>query len=97
GTAVLGSRLTLQGWSPAGAVLLACAAILCPPLLADVLRRWRPPVTGSHLLVAVAVQSLAVLSRLLARHDRWLLVPAVAAFAGGLVLYAFALRDFDRS
>src|SRR4051812_22744436 len=68
GTAVLGSRLAMQGWAWAGIVLLALAAIAWAPVLAAVLRHWPRPSPGSGFLTAVSAQSLAVLAAGVARQ-----------------------------
>jgi Voltage-dependent anion channel len=97
GTAVLGARLTLLGWSWAGWVLLASAALLCVILMGVLAGVRSFPGTGAGFLVVVAPQSLAVLAASLAR-DMAIVWPALIAllqFAVGLCAYAFMLARFD--
>jgi tellurite resistance protein TehA-like permease len=97
GTAVLGIRLALLGWSWAGIGLLAIATLLWIVLLAPVLRDWVTPTVGLSFVLVVATQSLAVLSAVLAARETatWLLYAALWAFAAGLGFYAFVLARFD--
>lgn len=89
GTAVLGVRLTVLGWSWAGCTLLAIATGLCLILLGDVWKARVLPLTGAAFLVVVAPQSLAVLAAALAQR----LVLGWLGF-GGLLLFAFALGGY---
>ncbi|MFE4257399.1 tellurite resistance/C4-dicarboxylate transporter family protein [Streptomyces sp. NPDC056883] len=96
-TAVLGSRLTLLGWTSVAVGLLVLAAVLWPGLLVAVLRHWGYRMPGAAFLVCVATQGLAVLAgTLTAPTGRdWLGRAALAAFCLGLLLYAEALVRFD--
>lgn len=98
-TTVLGVRISLEGWQSAAVVLLIVAAALWPPLLWLVLRHLRPHMPGAVFLVCVATQGLATLGTVLASAlpAHWLLAPALALFALGLVLYIDALGHFDFS
>ncbi len=97
GTAVLGARLTLLGWSWAGWALLASAALLCLILMGVLAGVRSFPSTGAGFLVVVAPQSLAVLAASLARHMAivWPALIALLPFAFGLCAYAFVLAGFD--
>jgi Voltage-dependent anion channel len=97
GTEVLGSRLTLLGWEGAGIALLGIAFALWLALLGPVLGHLIVPTVGASLLVAVATESLAVLSAALAtaEHTRWLVLVALAALSLGLAFYALLISRFD--
>ena len=97
GTAVLGTRLTLLGWSWAGIATLAIALAFWLVLLTPVLRHWVTPTVGVSLVLTVSTESLAVLSAALAARERapWLLDAALAPFLLGLVFYAFVISRFD--
>jgi tellurite resistance protein TehA-like permease len=97
GTAVLGTRLTLLGWSWAGIALLAVALVLWLTLLTPVLANWVTPTVGVSLVLTVSTESLAVLSAAIAAADRadWLLYASLAPFLLGLAFYAFVIRTFD--
>ncbi len=97
GTAVLGTRLTLLGWSGAGVALLAIALGLWAILLPPVLSHWRTPTVGVSLLLTVSTESLAVLAATLAarEHTRWLLDASLVPFVLGLVFYLFVIARFD--
>jgi len=97
GTAVLGTRLTILGWSWAGIALLVIAACFWLALLAPVLRHWVTPTVGVSLVLTVSTESLAVLSAALAASERadWLLYAALAAFLLGLAFYLFVISRFD--
>lgn len=93
---VVGSRLTLGGAPGAGAALLAIAAALAVAI-------WPIPATrsdrtGSAFLAAVAAFALSALASLVAAgYDApWLVVPALALVLSGGLLYADAVRRFDR-
>jgi hypothetical protein len=97
GTAVLGVRLTLLGWSWAGWTLLAIATTVCLMLL-RVLRNARVlPSSGAAFLLVVAPQSLAVLAARLADRlsSRWLALAALFPFAFGLGAYVLVIARFD--
>ena len=97
GTAVLGARLAMLGWTWAGIAALAIAAVVWALLLTPVLAYWRTPTDGSSLVLAVATESLAALAALLAASERadWLLVIALAPFVLGLGFYVFVIARFD--
>jgi tellurite resistance protein TehA-like permease len=60
GTTVLGTRLTLLGWSWAGITLLVIAACFWLVLLTPVFTRWVTPTVGVSLVLTVSTESLAV-------------------------------------
>jgi tellurite resistance protein TehA-like permease len=97
GTAVLGTRCTMLGWTGAGIGLLVIALALWSTLLGPVLSHWRTPTVGSSLVLTVATESLAVLAAALAARERahWLLVAALVPFGLGLCFYAFVIARFD--
>jgi Voltage-dependent anion channel len=97
GTAVLGARLTMLGWTWSGIASLAIAAVLWALVLVPVLRHWQTPTVGASLLLVVATESLATLMAVLAppEHARWLLVAALAPFVLGLCFYVFVIVRFD--
>jgi tellurite resistance protein TehA-like permease len=96
-TAVLGTRLTLLGWTWVGIATLAIAFALWVVMLGPVLTGWKTPTVGVSLLLAVSAESLAVLCATLAppEHARWLLIAAFLPFALGLGLYVFVISRFD--
>ncbi|MDI2127847.1 tellurite resistance/C4-dicarboxylate transporter family protein [Yinghuangia seranimata] len=97
GTAVLGTRLAVLGWTGVAAALLVVAAAVWPVLLVGVLRHWSRPMPGAAFLVCVATQGLAVLGATLAGLEdaTWLMWTALVLFLLGLVLYVEALVRFD--
>lgn len=97
GTAVLGTRLVLLGWSWAGAGLLMIAFGFWLVLLRPVLGHWVTPTVGVSLVLTVSTESLAVLAAALATGERadWLLYAALAPFLLGLAFYAFVISRFD--
>ncbi len=97
GTAVLGTRLTLLGWTGVGAAMLVIAFALWAALLAPVLGSWRTPTVGASLVLTVSTQSLAVLAATLAarEHATWLLIAALVPFGLGLCFYVFVIARFD--
>jgi tellurite resistance protein TehA-like permease len=97
GTAVLGTRLTLLGWSWAGVALLLIAVVFWLVLLEPVLSHWSTPTVGVSLVLTVSTESLAVLSAALAGSEDlgWLLGMAIAPFLLGLVFYLFVIARFD--
>ena len=96
GTAVLGTRLTMLGWSWAGMALLVIAAAFWLVLLAPVLTHWVTPTVGVSFVLTVSTESLAVLSAALAaREHTWLLDAALASFLLGLPFYLFVISRFD--
>lgn len=97
GTAVLGTRFTLLGWTWAGIALLAVALALWAALLGPVLANWKTPTIGASLVLTVSTESLAVLAATIAvpEHAQWLLVAALAPFALGLCFYVFVISRFD--
>jgi tellurite resistance protein TehA-like permease len=94
---VLGTRLTLLGWSWAGIALLVVAVLTWLALLAGVLRNWATPTTGISLMLTVSAQSLAVLCAVLAAREQvqGLIGVAFVFFVFGLVAYAFVFARFD--
>ncbi len=97
GTAVLGTRLALLGWSGAGLVLLAVAGLLWPALLGGVLRHWVTPTVGVSFMATVSTESLAVLLAVLSLATRtgWAVVLAVVLLAMGTGIYATVVARFD--
>lgn len=97
GTAVLGARVALLGWTHVAEALLAVALCLWLALVPRVLRAWAAPTVGVSFVLTVATESLAVLAAVLAVQQRiaWLAVAALAALALGLVAYVFVLARFD--
>lgn len=97
GTAVLGARLTLGGWSWAGWALLAAATLLLIVLGPVGARMGFVSRSGGSFLLVVAPQSLAVLASLLAgRADRgWAALAALVPFVLGLALYVPIVWRFD--
>ena len=97
GTAVLGTRLTLLGWSWAGGALLIVGFMLWFGLLGPVLRHWSTATVGASFMLTGGTESLALLASVLAleEHARWLLVASLAPFALGLGFYLFVARSFD--
>ncbi|MFE5805560.1 tellurite resistance/C4-dicarboxylate transporter family protein [Streptomyces sp. NPDC056491] len=96
-TAVIGARLSVQGWQTAAAVLLVLATVLWPGLLLNVVRHWEQRMPGAAFLGCVATQGLSVLAASLAtaEHVDWLARGALAAFCLGLLLYLASLFRFD--
>lgn len=97
GTAVLGTRLALLGWSWAAIAMLLTALALWLILLVPVLTHWITPTVGAAFVLTVSTQSLAVLSSVLAitEHAAWLLLAALAPFVLGLAFYGLVIATFD--
>ncbi|MDL4817792.1 SLAC1 family transporter [Actinomadura opuntiae] len=97
GTGVFGVGLLLFKRDVAAEALLALMAVAWALLLPQVVRHLGRRLPGSAYLVTVATQSLVVLSSTLSKQlsVRWLLWPAGALLALGLLLYAFVLSRFD--
>jgi tellurite resistance protein TehA-like permease len=97
GTAVLGTRLTLLGWTWAGIALLAGAVVLWVVLLGTVLAHRPLPTAGSAFMLTVATESVALLGVAVAVHERadWLLALSFAPFVLGLASYPVVLARFD--
>ena len=97
GTAVLGTRLALLGWTWAGIAALVLAGATWALLLGPVLSHWRTPTVGASLILTVSTESLAVLAATIAVVERsdWLLVVALAPFVLGLGFYVFVIARFD--
>ncbi len=97
GTAVLGTRFALLGWTWAAGPLFAIALILWCSFMVPVLANWRTPTVGSSLVLTVSTESLAVFAAALSvrEHSQWLLFAALAPFALGLVFYVFVISRFD--
>jgi Voltage-dependent anion channel len=97
GPSVLGTAVTLLGWTWAGAVLLVIAFALWVLMLGPVLGHLRTPTIGASFMLTVAPESLALLGAIIATADRarWLLIASLVPFALGLLLYLVVLRRFD--
>ena len=97
GTEVLGTRMTLLGWTWVGIALLIIGLVLWLLLLWPVLANWVVPTFGGSFVLAVATESLAVLSATVAaaQHARWVAVAALVPFVLGLAFYLFVIRRFD--
>lgn len=96
GSAVLGTRVTLLGWTWVGWVLLVIATALYAALIGSALRGPLPR-TGGGFLVVVAPQSLAVLAASLGGRlgASWPALLALAPFVLGLVAYPVVLARFE--
>jgi hypothetical protein len=96
-TAVLGTRLTLLGWSWAGIAALVLSLGLWLVLLRPVQLGWSSPTVGISLLLAVSAEALAVIATAVAviERARWLLFCALVLFGLGLVLYVIVISRFD--
>jgi tellurite resistance protein TehA-like permease len=97
GTAVLGTRLTLLGWSWAGIAALVISLVVWAALIGPVLANFKTPTVGASLVLTVSTESLAVLAATLAvpEHTRWLVDVALAPFVLGLCFYVFVISRFD--
>ncbi len=97
GTAVLGARLAMLGWTGVATALLGIAAAVWLLLLVPVLRHWVTPTSGVSLLLTVSSESLAVLCATLAEREpaTWLLYVALVLLAVGIASYVFAISSFD--
>jgi len=97
GTAVLGTRLVLLGWSWAGIGLLAIAVSFWLLLLPPVLGHWKTPTVGVSFVLTVSTESLAVLAATIAEREgsTGLLDASLAPFLLGLVFYLFVISRFD--
>ena len=97
GTAVLGTRLTMQDYHVAAVALLAVSGLGWALLLMPVLRHWKTPPAGISFVLCVATEGLAVLGATLAVTYRagWLVSAAVPALVLGLAFYAFTAARFD--
>lgn len=93
---VIGTRLDLAGSPEAAIVFWALALALWLVLMPLAVRGWPQATTGSHFLVVVATEALAILAAAVTwRHGVQGLVPVAFAFLGlGLVLYGVALVRF---
>lgn len=97
GTGVLGTRLTLAGWTGPAAALLVAAVVIWLGLVPYVLRHWQTPTIGASFILTVATESLALVASALAlatRH-RWLLYASLVPFGLGLGAYLAVLIRFD--
>lgn len=97
GTAVLGTRLTLDGWNWTGAALLIVATAIWLGLVPYVLAHWQTPTIGASFILTVATESLALLAAAVASAERagWLVWAALGPFFLGLCFYALVLSRFD--
>ncbi|TQF66232.1 hypothetical protein FK531_17005 [Rhodococcus spelaei] len=96
-TTVLGTRFALLGWQPVAIAALAAAFVLWVVLNPFVISHWTTPTVGTHFLLCVATQGLAVLGATLAAdlHARWLTGAALVVFVGGLGCYAAVVARFS--
>ncbi len=96
GTAVLGTRLAIEDYH-AAAALLAVSGVCWALLVVPVLRDWKTPTAGVSFLLTVSTEGLAVLGATLAVSYRagWLVSAAVAAHVLGLAFYVFTAARFD--
>ena len=97
GTAVLGTRLAMQGYHVAATALLAVSGVGWALLLIPVLRHWKTPTVGLSFVLCVATEGLAVLGATLAVSygARWLISAAVPVLILGLAFYVFTVARFD--
>lgn len=97
GTGVLGTRLTLAGWTGTSTGLLVIALLIWIGLVPYVLRQWPSPAVGASFILTVCTQSLALLAAALALATRtdWLLYASLCPFALGLAFYLVVLARFD--
>lgn len=97
GTAVLGTRLTLVGWTGAGAGLLVVALVVWLGLVPYVLRHFQTPTIGASFILTVCTESLALLAAALAlaAREAWLLYASLVPFVLGLGFYLAVLVRFD--
>jgi tellurite resistance protein TehA-like permease len=95
-TGVLGTRLDLAGWPVSAVVFCVIALAVGLVLMPLVPRDWPQATTGSHFLVVVATQAVAILAAVVTwRHGIQGLVPvAFALLCLGLVLYGVVLARF---
>jgi hypothetical protein len=96
-TAVLGSRMIVGGFRAVAAVLLVLTTIEWAVLTGPVIRRWVTPTVGISFVLAVAANSVALLSASLAQpyRSRWLCCVAWVFVVVGLGLYGLAAARFD--
>lgn len=96
-TDVVGVRLSLLGWHATGAALLGFAVVLWLALAGTAVAHRRCPTVGVSFLLAVAPQSIAVLSARLAIDYRasFLALCALGWLMLGLVMYGIVLARFD--
>jgi tellurite resistance protein TehA-like permease len=97
GTAVLGTRFALLGWTWAGIAALVLATAIWALLIGTVLSHWKTPTVGASLIITVSTESLAVLAATIGLVERagWLLAVALAPFVLGLCFYVFVIARFD--
>jgi tellurite resistance protein TehA-like permease len=97
GTAVLGTRLTLAGWTGTATGLLVIALVIWLGLVPYVLRHWTSPTIGASFILTVCTEALALLAAALALATRtdWLLYAALVPFVLGLAFYLGVLVRFD--
>jgi tellurite resistance protein TehA-like permease len=97
GTAVLGTRLTMQDYHVAAVALLAVSGLGWVLLLMPVLQHWKTPTAGISFVLCVATEGLAVLGATLAITYRagWLVSAAVPALVLGLAFYVLTAARFD--
>jgi tellurite resistance protein TehA-like permease len=97
GSAVIGTRATLLGWSVPAVALLVIAVALWLVLIAPVLLGLERRTGGGALMLTVSTESLAVLAAELATHDHapWLMDAALVPLLLGLALYLLVMARFD--
>jgi tellurite resistance protein TehA-like permease len=96
-TAVLGSLLQGAGVPAVALALLVLAAATCAGLTPPIARGWPLPRSGTSFMVTVSLEALAGLAALeaAAGETTWLVYPALALAALGLVLYLVVCARFD--
>ena len=96
-TAVLGSLLQSAGLHAVALALLVLAAAICAGLSAPIARERPLPRSGTSFMVTVSLEALAGLAALVAAAGEatWLVYPALALAALGLVLYLVVCARFD--
>ena len=96
-TDVVGARLAVSGWDGVAAVLLVLAVVEWLVLMPRTLANWPRRTAGVWFLLAVATESIAVLSARLAidYRLRWLALFALAWLGLGVVIYVVVLFRFD--
>jgi hypothetical protein len=97
GSAVLGTRLALLGWSWAGIALLAFSLCFATVVLRPVAQSWTTPTDGASLMLPVATEALAVLLATLAAgdHGRAWLFAALPLVLAGALLYLAVMSRFE--
>jgi tellurite resistance protein TehA-like permease len=96
-TAVLGSLVQGAGLHATALAMLVLAAAICASLTGPIAREWPLPRSGTSFMVTVSLEALAGLAALVAAAGEvtWLVYPALALAALGLVLYLVVCTRFD--